>query len=260
MTSITVITLSRNRPHLLKRAIASVQAQTTSATLVHFIAIDDCRVTAEFLANRCGPSNLCCQYFSRSPVDSTGPERASYLRNASIALASTEWIAFLDDDNEYHPAHLAELLSVANSANARAAYSHRELRHIDGTPYLETSDPWSELPTEAHATYQKLVSLGIRVPDSHIMKDSIFNPEIRSVDTSEWLLDTNLAKSVPFRESFSPSERASRRTEDDTFLADLLIKNVRIAESRLPTLIYHLGGYSTTFGNEAEWKPSRSPK
>lgn len=44
-------------------------------------------------------------------------------RNRALFAASTTWVAFLDDDDAFEPAHLAELVAVAESSGADVVYS-----------------------------------------------------------------------------------------------------------------------------------------
>src|SRR6516164_5056940 len=42
--------------------------------------------------------------------------------NAAIEAAQGEWMVFLDDDDQFAPEHVADLVAAASSARARAAY------------------------------------------------------------------------------------------------------------------------------------------
>jgi len=252
---VTVITLTRKRPALVKRAIRSVQAQSAFVSIAHHVIIDECPDTRRMLEMLSLPENVLIAYVGRQDDDVTGPGRAAKLRNQAVTSASSAWIAFLDDDNEYHASHLAELLARAMETGSNAVYSYRELRNQDGTPYLDTKDPWCEDEAEAHESYRRLVSAGILTPGSCIMKDSIQTDRVRSVDTSEWLIRSELLKKIPFRERYTSKEEAMRVTEDDTLLKDLVVEGIRIETTGLATLLYYIGGYSTTFGSRSEWQP-----
>jgi len=49
MDSITVITVTRNRPQLLERAILSVRSQDYPGHVMHLIIVDDCNQTVHAL-------------------------------------------------------------------------------------------------------------------------------------------------------------------------------------------------------------------
>ena len=59
------------------------------------------------------------------------------LRNDAIEKCKTEWFAFLDDDNEYYPNHLQELMDFAIEQNCDAVFSNSEIYYRDGKPFLE---------------------------------------------------------------------------------------------------------------------------
>jgi glycosyltransferase involved in cell wall biosynthesis len=253
---ITVITPTRGRPQLLRRAIASVQAQTVNARVFHSIVIDSCEETLAFLAAEELPDNVRFELIPRSHAETTGPARAARLRNHAIRRARSDWVAFLDDDNEYRPSHLAELLAFARSRSCHAVHSYRELRNADGTPYLDERDPWVDDDQEARASYVRLVAAGILSPGSCVMKDAADRNGPRSVDTSEWLIAAHVLRAVRFRERYSLQDERLRRTEDDLFVRDLLAAGVRIGTNGLATVVYYIGGYSTSFGANAEWRPA----
>jgi glycosyltransferase involved in cell wall biosynthesis len=51
--------------------------------------------------------------------------------NAGLGAARGAWIAFLDEDDEIEPTHIAELLAAARAANTTVAYSQTRL--VDGS-------------------------------------------------------------------------------------------------------------------------------
>ncbi len=54
--------------------------------------------------------------------------------NAGLEAAQGEWIVFLDDDDQFAPGHVADLLAAARSAGTRAAYSQTQLVDPAGNP------------------------------------------------------------------------------------------------------------------------------
>lgn len=100
-----VISTIPERADLLARAVRSVAVQTLKPSKI-FIALDN-----EFLG-------------------------AAYTRNKAIKDVSTEWIAFLDDDDEFMPEHLEKLYGHAMNTNADFVHSWFEVvGGIDPFPY-----------------------------------------------------------------------------------------------------------------------------
>lgn len=94
------------RSHLLGRAIASVHAQTLLPQ-DHIISVD--------YARRGGPATL----------------------DAAIWGARTEWVAILDDDDEFLPHHLQTLHSVALDTDADLVFSHFAYTSCGDAGHLE---------------------------------------------------------------------------------------------------------------------------
>ncbi len=90
-----VIPTIKGREHLLKRALASVEGQqvTPAAVEVH------------------------TDYHRRG---------AHFARNEAIKNVKTDWIAFLDDDDEFLPNHVKVLVRGANRSHADLIFSYAE--------------------------------------------------------------------------------------------------------------------------------------
>jgi hypothetical protein len=63
--------------------------------------------------------------------------------NAGLDAAQGDWIAFLDEDDEFDPDHLAQLLAVAMVGGKPVAYSQTRLVGADGTPQRVFGGPFS---------------------------------------------------------------------------------------------------------------------
>lgn len=101
------------RNHLLTRAIASVSAQTLPARAIS-VAVD------------------------------TRHEGAALTRARALDVVSTEWTAFLDDDDEFGPYHLEHLLEHALAENADFTYSWFETVPAGRDPFPDwfRTEPW----------------------------------------------------------------------------------------------------------------------
>lgn len=51
---------------------------------------------------------------------------AAYARNAALEQVETEWVAFLDDDDEFLPNHLKKMILGANFSGADLIYTYAE--------------------------------------------------------------------------------------------------------------------------------------
>jgi glycosyltransferase involved in cell wall biosynthesis len=91
------------REHYLARALRSVDAQTLRPDHVSVV------------------------------VDRNG-EGAAATRNRAWQAADTEWIAFLDDDDEFLPHHLEHLLAVALETGADLVYPWHDIKDPAGNP------------------------------------------------------------------------------------------------------------------------------
>ena len=220
MESIAVITITRGRPELLRRAIASVSSQRIDAHVEHMILVDNCEGTRMLLKTFEGlPSNLIWHWMPRNPGECSGPSRSSRMRNYGVRIADADWIAFLDDDNEWKDNHLSELLDCATQSGLRAVHSHRILLNPDGAPYLEDRFPWCRDRQEARRIYRELCVKGVFTPGSCVVRDRadpIDHPDpVWMVDTGEWLLAPQLLLEVPFDECFTAIDEATVTSEDD---------------------------------------------
>lgn len=244
---VTAITLTRHRPQLVQRAIASVRAQRTSFPVRHLVLIDDCRETQETLRARDERAEgLEILFMPRSEGEFSGPARSSRLRNFGVRRATTRWIAFLDDDNEWAPDHLRTLVECALAHGTRAAHSHVALVHPDGRPYLEPLWPWAHTREEAERIYAQRVAQRVIAPGSNVVGGDVglHEPPLETPDTSSLLLERELLLEVPFEEEFTEDDARDFVGEDVKLFRALVARREPLACTRRPTLRYRLGGYS----------------
>ena len=127
MPSVTVIITTRNRPHFLYRALASVQAQRRAAEEI--LVIDD---GSDDVA-ACELSRI----FPGVRYHRQRHQGISKARNTGIRLACFEWLAFLDDDDEWSPAKLAEQIDYL-SAHPEARILHCDEQWLrNGVPLAQ---------------------------------------------------------------------------------------------------------------------------
>ena len=107
---VSIIVSTYNRASMLKRAVDSVLAQ--SFTDYELLIVDDCSAdeTPEVVAGLEDPRIRSFRHSSNRGVGAA--------RNTGIANAHGEYIAFLDDDDEYLPAKIEEQVRVLDAASA----------------------------------------------------------------------------------------------------------------------------------------------
>lgn len=142
ITPITAIITTCNRPHLLPRAIRSVLAQRRPADEI--VIVDDgaddpaarAATRAAVRAAARDPVRSCprLRYHGQRQGISSGISSA---RNQGIRLARHEWLAFLDDDDEWLPDKLAEQAACLE-ARPGALVAHCEERWFrNGRPLAQ---------------------------------------------------------------------------------------------------------------------------
>ena len=88
---ITVITVTKNRPNLLKRAIETVKKQTYP-NIKHLIIIDECPKTLEMLeSNYKNDKKLEYVYMKRLEKEKSGPSVLARLRTFAIHKIGSGW-------------------------------------------------------------------------------------------------------------------------------------------------------------------------
>jgi glycosyltransferase involved in cell wall biosynthesis len=259
---LTVITITRARAGLLRRALRIVRQQDYAHPIVHLVVVDDDEqryaalavetAAAEPVPNR----SVAWRFARRRPDDIPGPSVLGRLRNQAVAQARTPLIAFLDDDNLLERHHFSSLLHCMRQTRCTAVHSQRRLLWPDGTPYLAQLSPWKRNIPAARARYRELRRHCVYVPWSNVVRDQVqprTRPDrIQMVDTSEWLFTREQALATPFGETFTRDDWKNVIGEDNKLLKALIDGDVPVASSHLPTLHYVLGGFSNAFAGEKE--------
>jgi glycosyltransferase involved in cell wall biosynthesis len=71
-------------------------------------------------------------------------EGAGATRDRAVAAVRTDWIAFLDSDDEWHPHHVADLLRHAEGTGADVIYSACRVIHIELGIIPRDNEHWEE--------------------------------------------------------------------------------------------------------------------
>lgn len=122
--TISVIIPTYNRPAELKKAIDSVFAQTYTNILLYIVG-DKCPTlddTMKSLLLSLSPQQ-CKKIFYWNLLDNSGKYGAVSRNYGLKMMATTKWIAYLDDDNTWLPNHLSSLMDSIKTADADFAFS-----------------------------------------------------------------------------------------------------------------------------------------
>lgn len=114
---VSVILPTRNRVELLRRAVASVQAQTErrfELIIVDDASSDNTQAVLQQLAAADTRTRI---------VRNTIPSGGGGARNDGIKLSRGQWVAFLDDDDEWFPHKLERQLQTLQSNEVAVACS-----------------------------------------------------------------------------------------------------------------------------------------
>lgn len=119
--TITAVIPTHKRPRLLKRAIESVLTQTLAVDEI--IVVDDAGC-AESEAIVKGFNNELLKY-----IHNEDGQGASSSRNLGAKLAKSEFVAFLDDDDEWLPTKLEKQSKLIRSGNLDACFSQLQIKY-----------------------------------------------------------------------------------------------------------------------------------
>jgi glycosyltransferase involved in cell wall biosynthesis len=258
LPTVSVITPTRSRTEKLLRAARSVVRQDYPGLIEHVIVGDNHPTLEEFSSEiiQINPDASVFNLHNEHEYRTTDgliaiytPSRASYARNYGILHATGQYIAQLDDDNEFEPEHISSLVAVLEAdPKIGVAYSGRKLVLPDESPYLEERYPWETDNEEiARYLYRDFVRKGIFVRGSNIVWDMVVAPDgeaVLTVDTSEILVRREIHNRFLFSTRYSTRSMMQHHTEDYDLVRRIYEAGVCIKSSGKATLRYYLGGYS----------------
>ena len=121
-----IISTRGSRPEMLAEAVRSVREQDHPGVVTTTVVYDLPELPADALSDD----------DPHRPVRSTTNVHARGLagaRNSGVALAASEWVAFLDDDDLWLPRRLSAQLSLAAATGARTLTTGIVIAHADGS-------------------------------------------------------------------------------------------------------------------------------
>jgi glycosyltransferase involved in cell wall biosynthesis len=138
--AVSVVTPTWGRHDLLlQRAIPSVAAQDYDGPTEHIVVSDgpDPELLRKLPRTLKGAGNLWYEELAEHNPDA---QWGHYARLHGIDLAKGEYIAYLDDDNSWHPGHLRLLVAALEDTGADFAYPLMAV-HGRGEYVIGTSPP-----------------------------------------------------------------------------------------------------------------------
>ena len=123
---VTAIIPSYNRPSRLERALSSIEAQTYSP--IEVVVVDDhSNEPVETVLSRLDDrlvANVRCLRHEKN-------RGGSAARNTGLEAANGEFIAFLDDDDEWHPEKIERQVAVLENAPPNVGVVYTGVRNVD---------------------------------------------------------------------------------------------------------------------------------
>jgi glycosyltransferase involved in cell wall biosynthesis len=183
---VTVVMPAMNRAHLIGRALDSVAAQTVRPLEV--IVVDDASTdTTVDVAREHGARVIALEVNGGS-----GPAR-----NRGIEEARTEWIAFLDSDDEWHPDHLERVLARAEGHVLVAGPGSSSGGRLLGNPWRR--DVELE-PLDLLAPGDMVCTSGTIVRRQALLDAGAFRPLRRAQDLDMWIRVLALGRGLALAE------------------------------------------------------------
>lgn len=224
---VSVIIPTYRRPELVCIAIRSVLTQTYAHLEVLVVSDGpDPAVRASVAA--------LAQYDARLQfvelAENIGPARA---RNAGVLAARGEWLAFLDDDDEWLPTKLEHQMALADPANPAVMISCRSLYRHSGR-----DDPWPDQP----------IAPGQDLADYILIRPGLSGrPGV--VSTHSLVVHRSILAEVPFTDW--PDH------EDWSWLLAAWHRaGARIRFVWLPLVVYNIDIHSTSRSRRTNWQDS----
>jgi glycosyltransferase involved in cell wall biosynthesis len=175
MLTITAIVPTCDRPPLLERALRSIVAQEFLPTEI--IVVDDAGEGHENVTRRALES--CCLTGVRV-VANANAKGASGARNTGADLATSELLAFLDDDDEWLPSYLAQAVSRCNWSELDMVCTDLLCQFDDGVDRVAKSAPDRLAPDLFLARNPGLVGSNIIIRRSLYREIGGFNESLPS--------------------------------------------------------------------------------
>ena len=224
---VSVVIPTRHRPQLVKRAVKSALAQTLKEIEV-IVVIDGCDQAASQTLGTIDDSRLKIVQHSTS-------KGGGAARNSGVAQAQGEWIAFLDDDDEWLPSKLTQQLEMAIATSATDPIV---------SCYLTARTPQGEF------IYPKRLPQANEHLSEYLLARNSWDFGEGLIQTSTIFTSKQLLQQVPFPEDLP------KHQDWDWILKANLIEGVEVKFVTQPLVIWYLWEKRHSTSSKVNWQNS----
>ncbi len=224
---VSVVIPTHRRPLLVKRAVQSALAQTLREIEVIVVIDGPDEVTRAILAE-IDDSRL-------KAIELPTNQGCCAARNAGIALAQAQWVAHLDDDDEWKPQKLEVQLEAVR--RSQYAFPIATCYLIARTPKGDYMLP-RRLPTQSEPLSEYL-----------FVRNTFFKGE-GLIQSSTILTAKELLQKVP------PKSGLKRHEDWDWLLRAVQQEGVGVEFVPEPLSIWYLGGQGPSLSRSSDWQYS----
>ncbi|KJH72561.1 glycosyltransferase family 2 protein [Aliterella atlantica] len=192
---ISTVIPTRNRPLIVERAVKSALAQTFTEIEV-IVVIDGSDACTREVLEEIDDSRL-------KVIELPVRGGAAAARNAGVSAAVGEWIAFLDDDDEWFPQKLERQIEVAKGSQyelpivaSRLTARSPKGDYIRPRRFLSLSEPISEYLLARNSLFQGegLIQTSVLLTKKQLLQQVPFRTDLLRHQDWDWLLRaSNLA-------------------------------------------------------------------
>jgi glycosyltransferase involved in cell wall biosynthesis len=228
LPQVSVVIPTRDRPALVLRAVRSALAQTLAPIEVIVVIDGPDRATEEALATIADPRV--------STVRNASPLGGSEARNAGIRHGRGEFVALLDDDDEWAPDKLQRQVELARKSKKR--FPIVTCRLIARRPTGDEIWPARAMrPEESMSEYLLCREASIRQGEGFIQTSTLLAPRA-------------LMQEVPF------TANLPRHQDWDWLIRAAVHPGVEFLWVWKPLVIYHFDGYRKSVSSAKSLDPS----
>jgi GalNAc5-diNAcBac-PP-undecaprenol beta-1,3-glucosyltransferase len=191
---ISIIVPTHRRPPLLRRAIASITTQDLDQLTEIIVVSDEHHPETNTVANKA--LRPCDTFLRRS-----GQPGPSLSRNLGISMARGNYLAFLDDDDEWHPNYLETLKSAGVFRARRFTFSDCVIvteQRGHGEPTILEERPFEMAARlNEYIFVQNQIHMSCLLFPKDLLADVRFDPYMLAYEDWDFILSV-LKKEVPY--------------------------------------------------------------